>query len=119
MTKPEAEEIIEAAIAGLPAVFRNKMDNLVIIAQARPNPAQLRRYGKNLLGLYEGVPLSKRGTYYSGVMPDKITIFYRNIADYCKSTGIAPETAVAHPVRHEIAHHFGIDDVRLRATGNY
>ncbi|NLO92336.1 MAG: metallopeptidase family protein [Elusimicrobia bacterium] len=95
------------------------MDNVVIVAQPRPTPAQARRHARSLLGLYEGVPLSKRGASYSGVMPDKITIFYRNIADYCKTTGADQVNTVAHTVRHEIAHHFGIDDARLRATGNY
>jgi len=118
MTKAEAEKIIEAALAELPLAFRNKMDNLVITTLARPNAAQKRKFGAGLLGLYEGIPLSDRGMNYSGVMPDKITIFYRSI----ENASSGPEAAarqLAHTLRHELAHHFGIDDARLRAKGNY
>jgi len=118
MTKEEAERILEAALAGLPRVFRDRMENLVITLRARPTPAQKRRFGAGLLGLYEGVPLSKRGMYYSGVMPDKITIFYRSIED-SSSGPDAASRQLAHTLRHELAHHFGIDDARLRAKGNY
>ena len=118
MTKAEAEKIIEAALAELPAAFRDKIDNLVITTLARPTAAQRRKFGAGLLGLYEGIPLAERGMNYSGAMPDKITIFYRNV----EAASDGPEAAarqLGHTLRHELAHHFGIDDARLRAKGNY
>ena len=118
MTKAEAEKIIEAALAALPAAFRNKIDNLVITTLARPTAAQKRKFGAGLLGLYEGIPLSERGMNYSGAMPDKITLFYRSIEDSCDGPAAAARQ-LGHTLRHELAHHFGIDDARLRAKGNY
>jgi predicted Zn-dependent protease with MMP-like domain len=70
----------------------------------------------NLLGLYQGVPLTARTTQYSGVLPDRITIFRLPI---CRRARDLDD--VVHQVRvtvvHEIAHHFGIDDDRLRDLG--
>ena len=69
-----------------------------------------------LLGLYEGVPLTSRTTGYAGVLPDRITIYRQAIAAICQT-----EQEVARQVRqtviHEVAHHFGIDDKRLRELG--
>jgi predicted Zn-dependent protease with MMP-like domain len=69
--------------------------------------------GTTLLGLYEGVHLTKRGTHYGLVAPDKIILFQKPIEARCRDdTGITAE--VQRVVRHEIAHHFGIDDDRLK-----
>ena len=69
-----------------------------------------------LLGLYEGVPLIDRGNHYGFVMPDKITVFRKNIESVCRNdTEIVDE--VQRVVIHEIAHHFGIDDDRLDELG--
>jgi predicted Zn-dependent protease with MMP-like domain len=69
-----------------------------------------------LLGLYRGIPLTKRGPGYAGVLPDVITIYYRAICGICDT-----EEQVAEQVRrtviHEVGHYFGIDDARLRELG--
>ncbi len=71
-----------------------------------------------LLGLYEGIPLTERTHGYGFVMPDKITIFQRPIESICRNdTQVVVE--IKRVVRHEIAHHFGIDDDRLEELGRY
>jgi predicted Zn-dependent protease with MMP-like domain len=118
MTTEEFEKLAAKALRRLPRAFRDRMENVVVTVQAAPDRAQVRRYGRGLLGLYEGVPLSERGAYYSGAMPDKITLFQDNIE---KAAG-APERVeaqVRHTVMHELAHHFGMDDDELIEKGLY
>jgi predicted Zn-dependent protease with MMP-like domain len=71
-----------------------------------------------LLGLYEGIPQTRRISNYGMVLPDKITIFQKNIEAKCRNEEeILAE--IEHVVKHEIAHHFGISDDRLREIGKY
>jgi predicted Zn-dependent protease with MMP-like domain len=72
-----------------------------------------------LLGLYEGVPLTQRNTYYGNVIPDKITIFQKALEEKCGTDEIKLRREIEKVVRHEIAHHFGIDDDRLREINRY
>ena len=118
MTSEEFEKLAAKAIKGLPKFFKSKMQNVVVVVAGAPERAQARRFGRNLLGLYEGVPLLDRGTGYSGAMPDKRTIFQNNIEERC-SGAEETEAEVRHVVMHEIAHHFGIDDEELRQKGLY
>ncbi|MBU2573677.1 MAG: metallopeptidase family protein [Elusimicrobia bacterium] len=118
MTNSEFEKLADAALKGLPPFFREKLSNIVVTVRAAPAPAQVRRFGRGLMGLYEGVPLLNRGTGYSGMMPDKITLFRKNIeAVGGNEAGIMGE--VRHVVMHEIAHHFGTTDAELRRKGLY
>jgi predicted Zn-dependent protease with MMP-like domain len=79
--------------------------------QDQLTPAELSR-GQTLLGLYEGVPLTERGSHYGLVPPDKITIFQKPIeAEGSYDAEITAE--IQRVIRHEIAHHFGLDDARL------
>jgi predicted Zn-dependent protease with MMP-like domain len=114
----EFEKLAAKAIRRLPREFRARLDNVIVTVKAVPTKDQVSRYGGGLLGLYEGVPLSERGTSYSGAMPDKITLFKNNI-----EAGDGDEASlvdrIRHTVMHEIAHHFGIDDDELRAKGLY
>jgi len=118
MTPEEFEKLAEKAIRGLPKFFRDKMKNVVVIVADAPGRAQERRFGGGLLGLYEGVPLLDRDTGYSGAMPDKITLFKKNIEAEC-STPEEIEKEVRHVVMHELAHHFGMTDEELRQKGLY
>ena len=103
------EELVLQALGDLPEDLAAAMDNVAVILDDE-SPAG------ELLGLYEGIPLTERDEGYSFVMPDRITIFVRTICDACDS-----ETEVVAMVRetvvHEIAHHFGIDDDRLEELG--
>jgi len=107
------EEYAEEAFDALPPDLRAQMSNVEIVVEAEP-PG-----GRPLLGLYQGVPLTRRGSYYSGALPDKITI-YRGPLE--RLYGHDPETLrrqVRRVVLHEIAHHFGISDERLIEIDRY
>jgi predicted Zn-dependent protease with MMP-like domain len=118
MTIEDFEKLAGKAVRRLPREFRERLDNVVIAVEAAPTRAQTRRFGRGLLGLYEGVPLSERGSFYSGAMPDKITLFMDNIA---AGRGSEAELlgAIRHTLMHEIAHHFGMDDDELIEKGLY
>jgi predicted Zn-dependent protease with MMP-like domain len=118
VTLEEFERLAALVIRGLPLSFREKMQNVVVIAAEAPTPAQRKRFGPGLQGLYEGVPLLERASYYSGAMPDKITLFRKNIESGCSGE---KELAarVRHVVLHEVAHYFGITDEELRRKGLY
>ncbi len=117
------ESLVAEAIESLPDELRERMENIDVVVADRPTPRQLRvlgerQGGETLLGLYEGVPLTERTHGYGFVAPDKVTIFQKPIEAICKNDAqIIAE--VRHVVRHEIAHHFGISDDRLRDIGRY
>jgi len=105
------------AVASLPPELADRLDNVDVVVQSWPSPDQLDevglRHGESLLGLYEGVPQTMRGRRYGMVIPDKITIFQKPIEAKCRyNADIINE--VRKVVLHEIAHHFGIGDARLR-----
>lgn len=117
MDRERFQELVAEAIAGLPEEFCGKLTNVDVVVADFPSPAQLARarLGRHqtLLGLYQGVPLTKRGRHYGLVAPDKITIFQKPIEAKCRHE--AEVTAeIGRVVRHEIAHHFGIGEARLR-----
>jgi predicted Zn-dependent protease with MMP-like domain len=109
---------VEEAIASLPDEFREKLENVAIIIEDYPNEAQYRKVkssGGLLLGLYEGIPQTKRGASYGigGVLPDKITIFRAAIMSIAQ-TEEELVTSIRGTVLHEIAHHFGMDEQAVR-----
>jgi len=116
------EQLVATAINNLPDEFRERLENIDVVVADEPTRAQLRRSdltrNETLLGLYEGVPLTDRTAGYSFVVPDKITVFQKSIEAACQND--AQVTAeIQRVVRHEIAHHFGIDDDRLEELGRY
>ena len=122
MDREKFEDLVDKAVKSLPEDFLSHLDNVEVVVADRPTADQLRRnkIGANqtLLGLYEGVPQTRRGSNYGMVLPDKITIFQQTIEAICRSDEeILAE--VEKVVRHEIAHHFGISDARLREIGRY
>ena len=117
MERGRFEMLVARAIESLPEEFKDRLENVDVVVEDWPTQGQLRKVGlrgrQTLLGLYEGMPLTKRGSHYSLVPPDKITIFRRPIeAIYRREEEITAE--IGRVVRHEIAHHFGIGDARLR-----
>lgn len=117
MDREEFEGLVSRAIGSLPLEFQRKLENVDIVVEEWPTGAQLRqakiRSPRQLLGLYQGVPQTRRGRGYGLVLPDKISIFQRAIEAQCRS-GYEIEARVGEVVRHEIAHHFGLDDETLR-----
>ena len=122
MDAEKFEQLVAKAVESLPTEIQDHLENIDIIVADEPTPEQKRsrRLGKNqmLLGLYEGIPLTKRTYGYTGVMPDKITIFQNPLEALCRSNEEIIEE-VQRVVRHEIAHHFGISDDRLKRMGRY
>jgi len=103
------EQMVEDALDGLPEEFGRLMSNVAVMVEHGPGP-------RGLLGLYEGVPLTSRGTQYALVAPDVITIYSQTICARCQTLGEVAEQ-VRRTVIHEVAHHFGIDDARLAELG--
>ncbi|MGB9592835.1 MAG: metallopeptidase family protein [Anaerolineae bacterium] len=122
MSPDTFDELVVQALESLPDEIREKLDNVAIMVEDYPTRAQLRAGGVGrgmlLFGLYEGVPLTGRTSGYNMVMPDRITLFRETILMACRSLDEVRQT-IAHTVLHEIAHHFGISDARLREIGAY
>ena len=116
MERQDFETIVFRAIEALPAEFKIKLENVDILVEDWPSPQQIRqlrlRSKAQLLGLYEGVPQTRRDSGYNLVLPDKITIFQKPIEAQCRSIQEI-ESEIGRVVRHEIAHHFGIGDATL------
>ena len=107
------EEAIDNALNSLPADLRAAMSNVEIVVEDEPAD------GRPLLGLYRGVPLPRRSSTYSGVLPDKISIFRGPITRLAAGDADRLGREVRHVVLHEIAHHFGISDERLIELNRY
>ena len=103
------EELVADALDSIPPELGSYMDNVAVFVEDVPPR-------RGLLGLYVGVPLTARGSSYAGVMPDRITIYRRPIC----ALAVTEDEVVSYvrtTVIHEVAHHFGIDDPRLRELG--
>lgn len=112
-TAEEFEAWVREALDGLPPELAERVEN-VAIEIAELDPAH-----PNRLGLYVGVPLTRRTSSYMWALPDRITIYRRSLE---RAYGFDPRILrerTMHVVRHELAHHFGISDERLREIGRY
>ncbi len=107
------EQAVREALEALPGELRAAISNLEIVVEQEPAP------GAPLLGLYQGVPLNRRGSGYQGALPDKITIYRGPLERLCGSDPEELRAQIRHVVWHEIAHHFGISDQRLLELGRY
>ena len=120
MDRERFEWLVTRAIRNLPSEFLTRLENIDVVTEDWPTQAQIARAGlrrgESLLGLYEGVPLTKRSRYYGMMVPDKITIFQKPIEAQCRNDAQII-TEIRRVVLHEIAHHFGISDARLKELG--
>ena len=114
--------LVAQALRDLPEEFRRRLDNVEILVEDWPDPQTLSLAGVShragLLGFYHGVPLTQRTHDYGQVMPDRISIYRRPILLLCANRAEVQQT-VRRVLLHEIAHHFGITDARLRDLGAY
>ena len=112
MSPAEFEGAVSDALDSVPAELAQLMNNVVVLVEDdAPDDAP------DLLGLYEGTPLTERDDgWAAGSLPDRITIFRRPTLEYCRTSAEVVEE-VRVTVIHEIAHHFGIDDDRLHQLG--
>jgi predicted Zn-dependent protease with MMP-like domain len=109
----EFEESVEAAVDTLPDDLREAMSNVAIVIEDEP-PA-----GEPLLGLYEGIPLTARTSWYAGAAPDKISIYRGPLERLYGHDPEGLQRMIRRVVLHEIAHHFGISDERLVELDRY
>jgi predicted Zn-dependent protease with MMP-like domain len=117
LTRKEFEETVVVALKRLPKFIKEKMENVDVVVEDRAPQDLVTEMGlhspSELLGLYQGVPLDRRGFYYGNVLPDKITLFHVPIESICKTKEEVKEK-VREVIIHEVGHYFGLDDERLR-----
>ena len=118
MTIKEFEKLVDKAVEDLPKEFKDRLNNVDFVVEVWPNRAHLQavKLQRGLLfGLYQGTPQTKRGR--GTLYPDKITIFAGPIL-YVSRNQQDAEKNIARVVRHEIAHHFGLSEHRIRRAGH-
>ena len=127
MKKNNFEQLIREVISALPEHGRKAMDNVAFTVEREARrPSASSGQNKNakeigiqmnevLLGLYEGVPKTKRGVNYFGVLPDKITIFQQPIEELAGRDEKKLKKLIYEVVWHEVGHHLGFDEKEIRA----
>ena len=108
ISRDRFEQLVADALDSIPTDLGSRMSNVAVMVEDRG-------VTENILGLYQGVPLTKRGSY-AGAFPDRITIYQDPICSRCQ-TEEEVVVAVRRTVIHEVGHHFGIGDERLRELG--
>lgn len=129
MNRSEFEDMIVEALKGLPGRLKEKMANVEIVIEDLPqgkdledlshrkdSPKRKKHLSRTLLGLYRGVPLTRRGIYYGWVLPDKITLYQKTI-EAVYGSGEKLKKGIRKVVLHEIGHHFGLTEEELRDLG--
>jgi predicted Zn-dependent protease with MMP-like domain len=110
---PDFDQVVQEALDSLPRELRDRISNVEVVVEDEPP------LGQPLLGLYQGIPLTRRGSGYSGALPDKITIYRRPLERLYGWDPEALRAQIRHVVLHEVAHHFGISDERLIEIDRY
>ena len=118
LTIEEFEAVIAEAIESLPNEFKSKLDNVDIVVEDYPPREVMRKLprGRLLLGLYQGVPQKKRTSRYGLVLPDKISLFKKNI-EAISSSREEIYGQIRKTLLHEVGHHFSLSDRDLRRMG--
>lgn len=112
VTRRRFEQLASEALDELPAWVQDRLDNVEVVVEDEPPP------GQHLLGLYQGVPLTRRDAGYTWALPDRITLFQGPIERQARATGErALKRVIGDTVIHEVAHFFGITDERLDELG--
>jgi predicted Zn-dependent protease with MMP-like domain len=117
MQRTDFEKLVVDALDDLPDEFQRKLENIDVVVEDEPSEDTLKRMNiippRILLGLYQGVPLSRRGRGYANVMPDKISIYQTPIESICRTEEELKER-VREVVMHEIGHYFGLSEEQIR-----
>jgi len=122
MDRSEFERVAQEAFDALPQKFRETIENVHIVVEDIPDPSAMQRRGARpgtlLLGLYEGIPLSRRGTSYGMYpsVPDKITLYQKNI-ERVAATDQEVRACIRDVLIHEIGHYFGMSEAEIRRAG--
>jgi predicted Zn-dependent protease with MMP-like domain len=121
-SRNDFDNLVAQALAELPPQFARWVAEVDVRVEEWPSSGQLASagvsYPDELMGLYEGIPRTERGSDFGMVLPDRITLFRAPILSACHTPAEVREE-VRRTVLHEIAHHFGIDDDRLTELGAY
>ncbi len=110
VTRARFEELVWQAVESLPAFFKERLQNVMIVITDHPDPPD-----DSLLGLYHGVPLTERSVFSEQIQPDIIYIFQKNIEALANGNDDEIRRQVRITVMHEIGHYFGLDEDQLAA----
>lgn len=116
LTDDDFDRLITRAMDELPQKYILGLENVAIVQADEPTPEQVQKmkldHNHLLLGLYEGIPLTQRGNGYTFVLPDKITLFKKQILAAVYSEEQLFEQ-IKRTLWHEIAHYYGLDHQRI------
>ena len=119
MNNVEFEKLVSEAISAMPSHIQKAIDNVVFIVEPKFRHQKIKEVGVStnemLLGLYEGVPQIRRGSGYTGVLPDKITLFQEPLEELSGGDKNKLKQLIREVVEHEIGHYFGFDEAEIRA----
>ena len=118
LDEDEFSQVISEAVESLPEEFRSKLDNVEIVVEDHPPREIIKRFPRRrlILGLYQGVPHKMRTSRYGLVLPDKISLYKKNIEMVCSSRRQVYQR-IRKTLLHEIGHHFSLSDRDLRRMG--
>ena len=120
LTREEFDVLVEQAMASLPEEILARLENIALTVSDWPSRDELQKAragpGVSLFGLYEGIPLTQRGSHYGLVTPDRIILYRGPLVQSCR-TSAGLQKQIKRTVVHEIAHHFGISEARVRELG--
>ncbi len=121
MNRKDFERAVSKAIDELPSALRRQIANVAIVVEELPDDETMDMAGVDdpyeLLGFYNGIPLTERTHNYGLVLPDKISLYRKSILASCDNADVM--ACIRRTLRHEIAHYFGIDDDRLEEIDAY
>lgn len=121
MDRQSFQKLVEEALKNLPTEFAEKLDNVALVVEDEPTKEQLLKLNlppnSSLFGLYQGVPQIKRGSGYTMVSPDKISIFQKPIENFYHSEEDI-KSCIRQTVLHEIGHHFGMSEKDLETISS-
>lgn len=124
MTRDKFTEIAEGVFNNLPKIYSQRIDNLHIIVEDYPDDdiiQQMNIKKTTLLGLYHGIPLTRRGTGYgiNPTIPDKISLYQKNIEAICQNDKEISDR-ICEVLLHELGHYFGMNELEIQcAMKNY
>ena len=114
------EQLALDAIKELPQNIKTRLENVSIVVEDRPNASILEKLklkpNRMLLGVFQGIPLNKKSVWHSGTLPEKITLFRKNIESVCHSEEEIKQR-IKKVVRHEVAHYVGFSEEEIRQLG--
>jgi predicted Zn-dependent protease with MMP-like domain len=124
MDNQQFSQLVKETLENLPEFFKKRLENVDVVVEETSNPVIKKNPNLGLkkgliLGLYQGIPQNRRTQAYQGVLPDKITLYKRHIERIAGGKVTKIKEVIKYTIQHEIAHHFGISDKRMKDLGVY